>query len=625
MSKATDTEAELDVSLEINGQEVQARKGETILEASRRADIEIPTLCEYEGLTNVGACRMCLVEVDGKRMETACTTAVSDDMEIEVDTDRLWDHRKTLLELMFSEENHYCMYCELEGDCELEDLFNRAGLDRDRFPLEFEEREVDTSDPYVTLDRDRCILCGRCVRMCDEVVGNETLNFGNRGREAKIIADGDVALGDSTCVSCGACAQACPTGAIYDTYGAYKGRDEELDTVVTTCSECSVGCEVEVAVNSGRIVRVDGVEDGADGGQLCRKGRFELLMDDRERVKSATVRRNGSEVSVSVHEAMDEAADALADADDVQAYASGRLPAETLSAFADAMGEYGATVELPGAGRYATEQRIVAQVCEHLDVDAADVYADSAEAVLDADTVVVYDTGIVDTQPVVASYVRRAAKGGAELMTVDSGENQLERFADVSVSVGDPMSRLAENMMNVLGDGMDPEQADVLLDSPGAGGVAPRLVDGDSVIVVGPSVTDETTLLNVFALAAMSGSRVVSLNPVSNQVHEAIDAEVAEGHPEVAYLLAGDDRDEDEIDRMLDVARYADTVVVQATRESVLTDIADVVVPALDWFERSGTFVDVDGAENEIAGVLEPRAPVDSDRELIAELTEVNA
>ncbi|MFW6018328.1 MAG: 2Fe-2S iron-sulfur cluster-binding protein [Halapricum sp.] len=616
MSKATQTDADPGVALEINGQEVQAREGQTILEAAREADIEIPTLCEHETLTNVGGCRMCLVDIDGERTETACTTTVQDGMEIEVESEELWDHRRTILELMFSEQNHYCMYCEMEGDCELEDLFNEAGLDACEYPLEYNDVDVDTSHEHITLDLDRCVLCGRCVRTCDEIVGNDTLTFKDRGLETEIVADDGVSLGDSSCISCGACAQACPTGAIYTNQSAYRGRKEECDVVTTTCTECSLGCELEVYTNSGRIVKIEGVEDGPDGGQLCEMGRFGLFGDRRERVDTASIRGEGT---VAVEDALDRTRELLAEAETVDAVASDRLPTEVIEAFDDSMDAYDAAVEIPGARRAADERRIAERVAPMFNKHAGNLRARGPEALLDAEAVAVFDTSIVDTHPVAASYIRRAAKDGATLISVDSDEDRFDAKSDASIESGTGLSRLTEDAVEVI-----EEDASALADSDTETliNAVPALEDGaKSFVVLGPEVEKEDTLINAYALAGMTDSRVLSLPDRVNAFENGVGTDDLHEEPDVAYLFAGDDR-EDDLDRMVEVARKADTVIVQATRESILTKAADVVLPALDWFERSGTITDASGTDHELARVLDPRVAVDSDREVLAALVD---
>jgi formate dehydrogenase major subunit len=626
MSKSLQNDVERTVTLEIDGEQIRATEGQTILEAARASGIEIPNLCEHEALSNVGACRMCLVEIDGEREETACTTTVEDGMEVAVDTDDLWQHRRLILELMFADQNHYCMFCEMEGDCELEDLFNEAGLDSSRFPLEYPDLELDASSEFVTLDADRCIHCGRCVRACDELVGNGTLRLANRGRETTLVADDDVPLGESTCISCGACVQACPTGALYDTHSAYRGREADCERVASTCAECAVGCEIEVLQNDGSLVRIDGAAvDGPSGGQLCETGRFRSVVDDRERVATPLIRDDG-EREVTTTEALERVADTLEAADSVTAVASGRLPTETLTAFEEAMTACGVQPTVPGVERAELEATVAAELDEQ--GLAGDVTVDAAGEVLSADVVVVYDTNVVDTHPVVAAYVRRAANDGATLLTVDDGEDRLERFADASVQVGSPVAQVPRLLLEALDDDAGEREAvegvypDLNGEARQLAELVPRLVDGDAVHVVGPGVTDERTLASALTLAAATDGRVLSLPAYENQAVEELSMEAPDDEADVAYLLAADSRETD-LDEMLAIARQADEVVVQAARRSVLTEAADVVLPSRDWYEREGTFVDVDGREKQIHQVVEPRTDRESDRQLLAELREV--
>ncbi|WP_158855203.1 2Fe-2S iron-sulfur cluster-binding protein [Halorhabdus sp. CUG00001] len=616
MSKATQGEAESGVTLEIDGQEVQARDGQTILDAAREAGIDIPTLCEHANLSNVGACRMCLVEVDGERTETACTTAAQDGMEISVETDELWDHRRTMLEMMFADQNHYCMYCEMEGDCELEDMFNRAGLDSSRVPLEYADIEPDASNDYITMDLDRCISCGRCVRTCDEIVGNGTLNFGNRGRETTIVADDDVSLGESSCVSCGSCVQACPTGALYSPLSAYKGRERNCEVETTTCSECSLGCELEVYTNSGRIVKIEGNEDGPAGGQLCEMGRFELLADGRERLAEPQI--DGE--TVALEEAIDRVSETLAEANAVNAFASDRLPSETLAALSEALSAYDANLEVPGADRAKREADVLEALEAELDIETDDLFVESLHGIEDSDTLVVYDTGIVDSHPVAASYVRRAANDGTTVVTIDDGEDRLERFADHSIELTAPAATVTEQVSDVFEEGTE-----ALADATVEDAVDVSLqLSGDATFVLGPAVEDTETMVDIFGLAATSDNKVLSLGAGANSAVADVETDDLDERADVAYLCSADDRGDD-LDRAIKLAREADTVIAQATRASALTELADIVIPALDWFERDGTIVDVDGEDRAIERVLDPRGEIDSDRELLADLQEVAA
>lgn len=205
-------------TLKINDVDVSGREDETILDIARENNIYIPTLCHLDGLSDVGACRLCLVEVKGiSRLLPACTTRVEEGMEVFTDSERLRKYRKTILELLFAEGNHICSVCVSNGHCDLQWTAQKLGMDHVRVPYRNPKRTLDASHAYFMLDRNRCILCTRCIRVCDEVEGAHTWDLMGRGINAQVITDLNQAWGSSeTCTACGKCVQVCPTGALFE-------------------------------------------------------------------------------------------------------------------------------------------------------------------------------------------------------------------------------------------------------------------------------------------------------------------------------------------------------------------------------------------------------------------------
>lgn len=206
------------VTLKIDGKDIGARGGETILDVAKENNIWIPALCHLEGLTPVGACRLCIVEIKGYRNPLpSCVTKVFEGMEITTHSEKLSNYRRLIMELILSERTHICAVCSVNGFCELQELAQKLGVDNIRFPMLLNRLSVDSSHKRFVRDDNRCILCGRCVRACTEIEGAHTWDFMGRGLNAKLTCDLDEAWAKSqTCTGCGKCTQVCPTGALIE-------------------------------------------------------------------------------------------------------------------------------------------------------------------------------------------------------------------------------------------------------------------------------------------------------------------------------------------------------------------------------------------------------------------------
>jgi bidirectional [NiFe] hydrogenase diaphorase subunit len=204
------------VTLKIDDKEFSARSDETILEIAKQNNIFIPTLCFLEGLTGWGACRLCICEIKGtNKLLPACTTRVTQGMEVATDSPRLRQYRQTVIEMLFSERNHICSVCVSNGHCELQDLAQKLGITHIDLPYRFPRMAFDSSHDLFRLDHNRCILCTRCVRVCDEIEGAHTWDVCGRGIESRVTIDMHQAWGDSdSCTTCGKCVRVCPTGAL---------------------------------------------------------------------------------------------------------------------------------------------------------------------------------------------------------------------------------------------------------------------------------------------------------------------------------------------------------------------------------------------------------------------------
>jgi len=208
--------AQKKISIRIDGELVSLSEGRTVLDAARRARKYIPTLCHMEGLEDVGGCRLCLVEVSGSgRLVPACTTPAQDGMSVNTNSVQLTQYRRMIVELLLSERNHVCAVCVSNGHCELQALATELGVRSVRYRYSYPRVPVDLSNDRFVLDQNRCVLCGRCVRVCGDVEGAHVWNFTSRGIYSRIVADLDDPWGNSvSCTGCGKCVQSCPTGSL---------------------------------------------------------------------------------------------------------------------------------------------------------------------------------------------------------------------------------------------------------------------------------------------------------------------------------------------------------------------------------------------------------------------------
>jgi bidirectional [NiFe] hydrogenase diaphorase subunit len=219
------------VTFTIDGEQLSAKEDETILDIARQHDFHIPTLCHLDGLSDVGACRLCLVEIEGSpKLMPSCTTRPIEGMVIHTRTERLQKYRRMVIELLASEGNHQCAVCVMNNHCELQNLAYEVGLTYVRFPYLYPKKDLDATHRDFVMDRNRCVLCARCVRVCHEVEGAHTWDIAGRGIECEIISDLHQPWGTSTsCTSCGKCVLVCPTGSLFEKGATIAEMEKKTD------------------------------------------------------------------------------------------------------------------------------------------------------------------------------------------------------------------------------------------------------------------------------------------------------------------------------------------------------------------------------------------------------------
>jgi len=269
--------SEQEVTLEIDGNQVTVPKGTSLMRAAMDAGIAVPKLCATDSLEPFGSCRLCLVEIEGRKgFPASCTTPAEAGMSVRTQTPRLQELRKGVMELYISDHPLDCLTCSANGNCELQDMAGVTGLREVRYGFDGAnhlDSKKDESNPYFTYDASKCIVCNRCVRACEETQGTFALTISGRGFESRVSAGQDESFMASECVSCGACVEACPTATLQEKSVIWLGQPEH--SKITTCAYCGVGCAFKAEMKGNEVVRMVPWKDGkANEGHACVKGRF---------------------------------------------------------------------------------------------------------------------------------------------------------------------------------------------------------------------------------------------------------------------------------------------------------------------------------------------------------------
>ena len=301
-----------EIQLTIDGQEITADEGTSVLEAALANDIYIPHQCHHPDLKPVGACRLCGVEIDGRPMTTSCTTAVQEGMDVKTNSEKIHQARKTAMELLIADHHMDCLACAAANDCALLKDSAYLGIEPDnleRLRPSNKGLPIDTSNPFFQFDPNKCVICGICVRTCDEIVGRGTLEFIDRGFGTVIGTFGNKSFADSTCESCGECVVRCPVGALAPKRPKFAARE-----VQTTCVYCGVGCGIYLGVAGDKVVDVRGDrERPTNEGSLCVKGRYGFnFINHSDRLTKPLIKKNGEFVEAEWDEALELVASKLA-------------------------------------------------------------------------------------------------------------------------------------------------------------------------------------------------------------------------------------------------------------------------------------------------------------------------
>ena len=429
------------VTLTIDGVEISAPKGTSVMAAAMMAGNRIPKLCATESLEPFGSCRLCLVEIEGRKGTPAsCTTPVEPGMIVHTQTDRLARLRRGVMELYISDHPLDCLTCAANGDCELQDMAGAVGLRDVRYGYAGENHlseSKDVSNPYFAYDPTKCIVCNRCVRACEEVQGTFALTIAGRGFDSRVAA-GPTDFLSSECVSCGACVQACPTATLVEKSVIEHGQPTR--SVVTTCAYCGVGCSFKAEMQGDRVVRMVPYHDStANEGHSCVKGRFAWgYATHRDRITTPLVREK---ITDPWREATwDEAIGRVASEFRRLQAQYGRESIGAITSSRCTNEEVFLVQKLVRAGFGNNNVDTCARVCHSpTGYGLKTTFGTSAgtqdfKSVEKADVIVVIGANPTDGHPVFASRLKKRLRAGAKLIVVDPRRIDLVRSAHVEAA-----------------------------------------------------------------------------------------------------------------------------------------------------------------------------------------------
>ena len=428
------------VRLRINGQSVEAKSGDSIMRAALAAGIPIPKLCATDSLDAFGSCRLCLVEVSGRKgFVSSCTEPVSEGLCVTTQNDALAKLRRGVMELYISDHPLDCLTCADNGDCELQDVAGQVGLREVRYAggASHIMEPADTSNPYFTYDPSKCIVCSRCVRACEEVQGTFALTITGRGFESRV-KTGAENFFDSDCVSCGACVQACPTATLMENTVIQNGVPDR--SVLTTCAYCGVGCSFKAEIKGDQVVRMIPFKGGkANEGHSCVKGRFAWgYAQHQDRITDPMIRASTSHPwrKVTWEEAIGFAAERLKA---IQT-SHGRFAIGGITSSRCTNEEVWVVQKMIRAAFQNNNVDTCARVCHSpTGYGLKQTFGTSAgtqhfESVIKADVILLIGANPTDAHPVFASRMKRRLRAGAQLIVIDPRKIDLVRSPHIEAA-----------------------------------------------------------------------------------------------------------------------------------------------------------------------------------------------
>lgn len=616
----------------LDGKELEVEQGTTILRAARAQSIDIPTFCYKDQLSIQASCRMCLIEIEGRRkLEPACATVVADDMVIHTRSQKVVTARENMLEILLANHPLDCPICDKGGECELQDTVYDYGKGDSRFFDEkrvFRTQDISLND-VIIFNAQRCIQCQRCVRVCEELVGEVALGTAERGLDAEITGVGN-SLKD--CSHCGNCIEVCPVGALMSTPYRYKARPWDLVKTETICNMCGTGCSMSIETRDGALSRVKSApETGLNGELLCAKGRFGFdSIDGGERIREPMIRKNGALTPVSWEEAIQYIADTAQSIQNrggrIEGLISPRQTNETAYRFQHLMRSVFKTDVIHSSCRFGGLDRAGLDQLQQL---LAHRYSRlPLQSVLNADCLLLLGSNITAENPVTGYLIRATLRDRHnQLLIASSRPCGMDDIANASLRLrpGDEAGLLAA----LTGD-----------DVPAAEGIAEFVTAAKPVISAAESVTllVGTEFLRGSAAAPClawienaatrmeAEGKTVSVQFLFDRPNQlglwdmgclslSTDAGQTTSEtdtvPDMLYVLGSDPLQTSPESHVCELAALqTPCLVVHSAYQNKTAEKANVVLPAPSYGEEDGTYTNNEGRVQRLRAIRPPTVGV---------------
>lgn len=585
------------VKLTIDGTEVSSPEGANLIDAASLAGIHIPNLCYMKGMKGIGACRLCLVEVEGSKAPmVACNTKVKEGMKVTTKSEKLLESRKFVIDLILSMHPLDCMTCTKAGLCGLQGYAYDFGIKESSFTRKKFGYPTDEANPFIKRDPDYCVLCGRCIRVCKEQ-GTSVLDFHGRGVGARVVTANDKPLQESGCTFCGSCVDACPVNALLEADRWRKGREWDYETVDSVCLHCGNACDISVSTKDGRVAKVNsGSPEGSAERYICAYGRFGFDCLEAETRLTSPMKKAGGRLEETTWE------DALS------------IVAERLKA---AGGDAG-FISVAGIGNEdaLSLKRLASDVVKTKNMDTTlslyggpEIFRNSGHADIDGADLIVM-VGLDPSQwkralPALDAAVRRRVERGAKLIVLGSGDARVSEVAAVTLG-GDEIASIKSLIKGAAAAGLkaDGQLIEAVKDADVSeeAAMAAKLFSESKkpLVFAAPSLFDAASNIallkgSAVAVPVESNARGISLMGLETEGKSYKD--MISGGMKALYAVG---------EVPLQSRPGCDFLVVQNSHLTELARQADVVLPSAAFLESAGTIIDYMGRMKYLPQVIEP-------------------